>query len=444
MNYQRVIKISLIVLLGAWVILRLAFSSHVFEIPKKVRLIDGNTYLDLAFNLLDRGVYASQTVEGLDQARTPIYPYFAAFVLDIFSKKLAYLALFQLILTIGTCFFVYKIGQVMFSDLVGLAAAWVYVLDPNSLFFALTALSETLFTLFLTISLFFLVYSRKKSQKRWLVASAIMLGLTILVRPIAIWLLIIWSVMILVPNRDKDIKIRLGSALLFFAVTWLVFLPWQLRNFQVADQFSISPRSETTVRYWMIAQGLADAKGISRNQAAQEIANSENENQYILEIFQKYPTQMVLAQIKGIGRTMVGMEFDTWTYLLGVDIESSREVLDNIQSAKIASVFRSLTNNYSGEFFIPVGLLLWGTFYSFWLYVLSAIGLISKRKDVDAYWYLILLVISSAYLLLSPMAAGQARFRIPATPMLAVLAGIGITFIVYWLVNYVRSRQATT
>jgi hypothetical protein len=64
--------------------------------------------------------------------------------------------------------------------------------------------------------------------------------------------------------------------------------------------------------------------------------------------------------------------------------------------------------------------------YSVMLYAMSLFSLGWARGQGRLAIYLVLLIgLTSIYLLLIPGAAGQARFRIPAEPLITMLAGFG-------------------
>jgi hypothetical protein len=134
-----------LILLGCWLVVRLAFFAPLFQAPERVRLIENNTYLELARSLVERGTYTGYLREDLDLVRTPVYPFFVAGVLAIFRGQLQYLALVQLVLSIVICWLVYHSTRLLYGETPAQVAAWLFALDPNALFISLTALTETLF-----------------------------------------------------------------------------------------------------------------------------------------------------------------------------------------------------------------------------------------------------------------------------------------------------------
>lgn len=415
-----------LVLLVVWLLVRMAVVLPVFQEPARVQFADPNTYLELANNLIDRGEYVGDSYDRIDLVRTPIYPLFLAAILKVFGRNLAFVALFQLLITIGTCGLVYATLGRLFDRRIALAGAWVYALNPNSLILALVALTETVFTAIFILALYLLVRYREAGDVRWLALSALTLGATALVRPIVLWLLPIWGVFVLFAPSAHPWRERIIRVLAVAAIAWLVFLPWQIRNYAVHDAFTLSPVGRATIRNWMIAEGLAEAKGITRNQAAAEIASAENPDRYSLEVLVRYPQAMAIATLRGVYRTVMGFEYGSWTHLLGVARSPGRSFLNAALALDVRAAWREGLTLLRAGHLAQLGIVLWALGYNLALYALAAWGAITLWRGRRSLWFLALLLTVTAYLLLSPAGAGQARFRIPAAPGLAMLAGIGL------------------
>jgi 4-amino-4-deoxy-L-arabinose transferase-like glycosyltransferase len=415
-----------LLLLVIWLAARLAFTTQVFREPGLVQLIDRNTYVELAESLLERGTYQGYTDPRMDLVRTPAYPVFLAAVLGLSGRNLAFVAVAQLILTCATCWLVYQSAKLVANRGAALAAAWLYALSPNGLFVSLMALTETLFALVLALALYLLLRYRQEPRWRWLAACALVLGAGNLVRPIALVLILIWMLLILLVQVPEGWRARLGRAAAFGLLAWLVFLPWQIRNYAAHGEFTLSPVTGTTLRSWIVAEGLAEARGITRNQAAAEIANAESPYAYSLQVVLQYPRAMAWASLRGIFRTATGFEYSTWTNLLGVDHRPGVPFVDAALGRNFQRAWREGVELFRNGYYPQLGLSLWALGYNVILYGLPIIGalvLLWRRRD---YWIVGWLAVVILYLLLSPLGAGQARFRVPAEPVLAILGGAGL------------------
>ena len=326
-------------------------------------------------------------------------------------------------------------ARIMTNKTIAIAAAWLYALDPNSMFYALGVLTETVFTFFLILSVFLLIRFSQSISIRWAVLSAIALGIAILTRPMATWLIPIWLGFVLIHLRQKPWKIRIRNTFLVFVASWIMILPWQYRNYAVNGQFTLSTVARATVQNWMIAKGLARAQGITRQEAVAEIDAVDDSTQYILEIIRKYPKDMVLAQLKGIGRTIVGFDYYTWSNLIGVYSQYGQDFTDaalDLDMPRLKEVMRTIAqNNVISHTFIPIC----GLGYSLVIWVLVIVGtLISLKQDQPRLLFILILIVVS-FLILIPLGAGESRFRITAAPLLSILGGVGLTFL--WVINII-------
>jgi hypothetical protein len=77
--------------------------------------------------------------------------------------------------------------------------------------------------------------------------------------------------------------------------------------------------------------------------------------------------------------------------------------------------------------YLQFGITTWALGFDLVLYALLASSLlIFLRRQTLCGWCWLLIVIVVGYLLVVPFAAGQARFRVPADPLLTSLAGLGV------------------
>jgi hypothetical protein len=412
--------------LALWLVVRMLVLVPVFRHPGRVQLIDTNTYLELATSLVERGTYEGYSRDNIDLVRTPGYPAFAAAALALGGGNLAVLALAQVLLTIGTCAAVYAIGRRALNPTAGLAAAWLYALSPTSLFYALTALTETLFAFTLSFAVLLLIRYHQEGGRRWAAASGLLLGLSTLVRPIGVFLIPLAFIFAYLSQTWQSRRQRLFGALFVLGAGYLVLVPWQLRNLVVNDTFSLTPVGEATVRNWMVAPGLAEAKGVSREQAVAEIAAAEDRDAYMLEVIRTYPGPMLRAQLTGLFRTLVGFEYSTWMNLLDVEHRPGRDFVNAALARNLPKATREGRELLQQGLWLPFALPTWALGHTLALFALCAISLLYLALDERCRWCYALLALVAAYLLISPLAAGQARFRVPADPLLAVLAGLGL------------------
>ena len=94
-----------------------------------------------------------------------------------------------------------------------------------------------------------------------------------------------------------------------------------------------------------------------------------------------------------------------------------------------------------GQF--PLGILLMAMLVTFQLliYATALLGVFALRhvRSPETRWGIILIVVTTLFLLLSPGPDGNERFRVPAQPLLFYLAAYGIAFEILPRIEHLRS-----
>ncbi len=194
---------------------------------------DANEYVTLAHNIVDHHLF-SRDLQAPEIIRTPGYPAFLAVTMAVAGERSFYylVVLVQTLLVGGTAYLTYRMGKTVFdSPRLGTVAAAVYVLMPTTFFYAFSGMTETLFT-FLLIAALSLVAPSHIPWRNALVAG-IVLGLAILVRPIALL-----SPIILLPMAMRT---QWRNGVWFLAGLLVVLTPWVARN--VHDGYGVTVSS---------------------------------------------------------------------------------------------------------------------------------------------------------------------------------------------------------
>ncbi|MBM2844189.1 MAG: 2 protein, partial [Anaerolineales bacterium] len=204
-------------------------------------------------------------------------------------------------------------------------------------------------------------------------------------------------------------------------------VPWSFRNFSVHGRFAFSGVGERTFFNFNVAQVKAEAEGTTRNEAAAELGSTGTDLADSLQIIARYPAAFAIEQGKGIFRTLLGLEAGSWARLFGLP-ENIREGLGVVSSFLEGDPARGLARLKSVLIDPQTGPILAlasiAEVLSILLYGLTALFLL--RGGGKGNWGVLLLLVTVVVLVLLPGAAGQARFRTPIEPLLAILAAGGI------------------
>lgn len=203
---------------------------------------DSVGYLNLAKNLMYHHVFSREDIAPFlpDFLRTPVYPAFIALFYGIF-KTISGVIIAQNIIGASTSVLIYCLGKKIFSRIAGLAAAIFFIFEPNMAYWSNELLSETLFVFLLTLGLFLFAKFISGRKISVLISSAVILGLAILTRPIAILAPFILAAFLYVFLRKIFSFRKILILIIIYSLTCgIVLAPWLIRNKIVFNTFSLS------------------------------------------------------------------------------------------------------------------------------------------------------------------------------------------------------------
>lgn len=169
--------------------------------------------------------------------RTPVYSVFIAIALTLLGDNLERLAALQHGLGLLTALVTFGFARSIFGTLGGLLAGTAVAMSGPLLIYEHYLLSEALFTLLLTSSLWLVVLGIQRGSGRWLLASGVALAIAALCRPIGQLVLpLALGFVLLSGGRNlREGARRVALAALGAA---LVMAPWMLRNLVAHETFA--------------------------------------------------------------------------------------------------------------------------------------------------------------------------------------------------------------
>lgn len=416
-----------LLMLVAVVGLRVLLVIPAYRAPHQFADVDSLQYIDLARGMWLTGQYGGGADDAIDLLRPPGYPVFLVLGLIMGNGSLSWVAVLQLLLVFATAWILYRVGLDIGSRRVGLAAAFLYLVNPNAAFWSLMLLTETLAAFLLALSVAGVVRYWKTGWRGWLLLSGLGLSAGAITRPIVlplalmITLLLIWVQWRRQPSLKAAIPILAVMALGVFSLV----LPWQVRNAFVHGRLTLSQVGETTFANWMVAKTIARVEGITRDEAAAAIGAAANPMLFSLEYVARHPTAFFREQARGVARTLLGADYVSWAFFLGRESIANASMLSALIDH---SDLRGFGSSFVGQLHSPWFLAgLCALVFDFVLYGLCAAGLVravreNRHSTVSSLGAL--LALSLVYLLIVPMGAGDSRFRAPADPLLGWLAGL--------------------
>ena len=336
----------------------------------------------------------------------PLFPLFLKiFGYDLLAQ-LAYVIVFILILIL-----VYKITLKLSSKKAAGIAVLLLSLEPSLFISSLSLAPELLFSFTLTLSLYFGVCKPIKKIELNYLLLGILIGISVLIRPIAlivvICLIIFWLI-----NYYQTFQ----TIFLLTSVIASVFvLIWSLRNLLVHGFFNVSSISANNIFWFEGVPAFSEAEGISFEEAKsvegglknQIIGNNPSvieEYNYNskrgLELVFKNPTGWVQSHFKGAGKVLFGV------------YKSKFKIIDE----KIFGIDNQMIQSIH---FLILGLIT----LLIWIFFLNGIGPFYKLDLSNARLTMLIII---AILLPATGQVAYARFRAPVVPLICIIAAIGV------------------
>ncbi|MEM8501181.1 MAG: glycosyltransferase family 39 protein [Pseudomonadota bacterium] len=370
---------------------------------------------------------------------TPAYSVFIAAIYRVFGQDRYVLILIQIAISVLTVCAVYLIAARLWSERTGLLAMTIMALDPLQLLYSQLLLSETLFTFFLTVSLFYacMIVTSVQSRYRAALLFGIFLAAATMTRPISQYLILPIVVGFTIYRRRLGCTyFELTKLLLLFVLPVVLAIgTWQIRNGQLTGVYALNNAGSETMLYWKAKGVLMRANSFSEAEASKEINNLLPSD--IQSLRQKATAERSLAQeiiladlptylafsveglkgiLFGVGVASQANYYDGYLDVsTGTDQQIDKGFLSNIeQLAGFQNWFIWLIA-YSGAFMIMLYLLFcYG-------YLNSLRG--NQRSQIFHFMMLgavlYFIVVSTGHL------AAYSRMRVPFLPILALYAANG-------------------
>jgi 4-amino-4-deoxy-L-arabinose transferase-like glycosyltransferase len=429
-------------------LLRLGLFALALARPERVIASDSYSYINPAMALLETGYYSYPVT-----VATPTYPVSIAFVYALFGENPLVLVAFQVFLGIGTLYLTYRLGLALgIPRTPSVLAALLLSLSLETLFSPFFVLTDTLFTFLLVSATFALASFLHNKKWLWLIGAAILSGAAILCRPVAIVYEAVVILILLMDTQSHFIKRALYSVVHLLLVGILFIAPWVWRNEQITGTATFTSKSGYFWLSWSAAPLYADLNHVSVDQADEELLARVDE---ILRQRGLEPTEANLDAVKTevakeillahpVQYIFLHLRYDLQNFLPGLGYpvkylqlsQGDTQGMEILQSQGLAAVIQ---NYFGGDWvyvlvFAPFLLMLLA------VYTGAAAGTVDLARKKQ--WLaLAVLLLTAAYFLLVPGYASNSRYRIPAMPFLALLAGVGLTALWGFLKQKLAKRR---
>lgn len=434
---------NILILLGVALLARGLLFAVLVRNPGRMERPDSITYLEPALQLLENhGQYPAESAW-----RTPIYPLFIALVYALLGKDPLLILLAQMVVDSGSILLVYSLGLQLFEHKTAFLAALLAGISVEMITQSMMLLTETLFTFLFLGSTLTMVLFRTQRKSVWLVFSALLLGLSILCRPVALYYPLLACVLLLAFNQGEWTR-RVFQAVLFGLLVLLTITPWLIHTMRSLGAPVLSTIASYNLLYYNATALEANLKGVNEaevrsemdgrvNQFIQdagwtdsELSRSRAENVLAWEIIRSHPFRYLGLHLKGDLNGLLPNVTDL-TELLGVTVggKGTASVLN--QYGLWAAIQHYFGNDIWLLWVLAPLILLLG-----FIYVQDLVGCLALIRERNRFTVLVLLL-PVVYFLGLPGAPSMPRFRVPVAPYLYLLAAHGV--VISW--TYLSTKR---
>lgn len=160
----------------------------------------------------------------------PMYPILTAFSHLITGRNYFVLEIFQIILSVAACYFIYLIAKSIFNHKVGLLSSFLVALHPGLIVYS-TKLHELTIVVLLFTVILWLIISLDYSKVYNNIFIGILIGIGVLTRPTFVFFLPVYFLYIWLHGKRFKYALKAVAAVTLFLI--LIILPWTIRNHRI-------------------------------------------------------------------------------------------------------------------------------------------------------------------------------------------------------------------
>ncbi len=172
--------------------------------------------------------------------RAPVYPLFLALIYKIFGHNYLVVMILQSFIELLTIIIVYKMIFENFGKRRAILSLILFCFHPGIIIYTSRILTETLFTLFLSLAFYYLMKAHKSLSLKYSVFSGFIFGICVLTKPTPIGLIGFLFLSIIFMNE----KIKRAKVFIIFSlISILTIMPWSMRNYFKMNEITLISNS---------------------------------------------------------------------------------------------------------------------------------------------------------------------------------------------------------
>ncbi len=415
---------------------------------------DSEGYVRIADNVLFNHAFSEASVPPYapDTFRTPGYPALLAGFKGVFGSY-EFFPLLQIVFTAVSAVLIFKMGERLWSAAAAFSAAALFVMDPTTLFHSMILMSDITYVFLLLAAVYALFFSSWCSPVAIMSVGGVLLGLSTLVRPISMFLVVLLPLFLLWQKRRQWRVAHLSLAVVVFVGAYAaVVMPWVIRNKDVSGVWGISSVKDFNFYQYNVPEFLSykynitpdKARLILEGQIAPVTPAEAVDLRYspaLAKVWMNYVRQFPISFAAFY--TVKTVPFFLSSSVKAFEVAYNAIVGNDVFIIPASNLTNILLHGHPHEFFLelrhyPV-LTLEEIFWTCVL-LLSLVPLVPKEGRFHAVLFLALVF----YFALLTGVVAYPRFRLPAAPFLFLLASQGAVIVYHAVAKLIaRSSVAT-
>ncbi len=406
--------------------------------PDGYYMYDSYGYWQIAYNVKEYGIF-SQSYElpiEPDYYRTPLYPLFIILAESVQIETYPIIFL-QIVLGVAATFYTYKLSKAISNNLfIANIAALFMALDVPNIVMNNIVMTETLFTFLLLITFYYFVRYMQTNERKLLLLSAVLCGLTILCRPIGFFLPVFFSAFLLIKFWSEKKKAFI-NIILFSIITIIMISPWLLRNKSTFGHYFMSVIREHDMQNYQAAavygevhhKSLPEAQSTLRWKTFKSFPGDANKQPYEYARYIENDAMDFVFEHPGI---LIKHHAEQFMHFF---LKPCRAYID-IQLGNWGAGYNTIPKNYpifkylfehNSKLTISIVFFQLGMLLVMYLACLFSFFYFKQEKQLFYFLLSALLVLCFANLTLPYVT--ESRFRVPMVPYLSMIAAAGIFFV---------------
>ena len=364
--------------------------------------------------------------------RTPGFPAFLAAVYAVTGPSPYAAAAAMCIVSALAAGLVYQATARAIGPTTGVAAGLLMAISPEGILNSTQILSDTLHMVLLAAFLLAVVGAIKRASAVAGAVAGLCLGAAILVRPITVYAPFVLAVVLLLA------RVRPAVWASMLVAAYCIVAPWCVRNAIVYGRFGVSGIAKYNLLAYNLAFAKARATGrtveaVQAEYAAEAVRTPDGGSALARRELARYWPLVVRNQLVGAAMFWVSVDRSWWSQVLTGRMVQA-DALNRAWRNGLLDAARSIARSPGGALAMATAGLngLWT------LLALAGAAVCIKRKIAPT--EVAVAVTCCAYYSLLSGAVSIARFRLAAEPFAAMLAGVGIAWLVAMAAR--RSPQA--